>query len=90
MLEHFGKSVFGGLDDLVSNGRSRKVWVTAELNGVKFGSGQAFLYGKAQDVGQFTNAFTSGDFGATVDVKEQKLKLFSNKKQVEQFDYKIR
>ena len=27
---------------------------------------------------------------ATVDVKEQKLKLFSNKKQVEQFDYKIR
>lgn len=27
---------------------------------------------------------------ATIDVKEQKLKLFSNKKQVEQFDYKMR
>jgi transposase InsO family protein len=27
---------------------------------------------------------------ATIDVKEQKLKLFSNKKQVEQFDYRVR
>ena len=27
---------------------------------------------------------------ATIDVKEQKLKLFSNKKQFEQFDYRMR
>jgi hypothetical protein len=27
---------------------------------------------------------------ATIDVKEQKLKLFLDKKQVEEFDYKLR